>query len=194
MREILVPHDESRGPLSAVRRMLVHSSISELQQLGVYERYCELVDRAALARINQLIGPGWMPVELALAHYDACDQLRLSDAIVTAAGVRAGENLSSALLVAGLGVQDRSPWSFIGAFSRMGRRIYEGGSAQYVKLGEKILEIEHVRNPLFSFHYYRVAHGGFLRKSFGSLGADIHEVTFAPYRAEGQIEVRLSWR
>ncbi|HKU39291.1 MAG TPA: hypothetical protein VJR89_14115, partial [Polyangiales bacterium] len=76
MREIVVPHDFSRGPLVAVRRMLVHSSIAELGALGVYDRYCENIDRGSLDRIKELIGPGWMPVELAIQHYTACDKLR----------------------------------------------------------------------------------------------------------------------
>ena len=77
----------------------------------------------------------------------------------------------------------------------MGRRIHEGGSSRSVKLDRNILQIEHLRNPLFSFRYYRVAHTGFLRKSFASLGVEVDSVTFTSYRAEkGQIEFRLTWR
>ncbi len=197
VREILVPHDMSRGTLSAVRRMLVHSSIAELQELGVYDRYCQLVDREALDRIHELIGPGWMPIDLALEHYAACDRLQLSDAIVHEAGLRAGDKMGGALLVAGAqtSAKDRSPWDVLGAFSRMGRRIYEGGSSQYSKAGPKTLSIEHLRNPLFSLQYYRVAHGGFLRRSFESLGVDVKDVSFSPYRPDKvQIDFRVTWR
>src|SRR3954452_7104382 len=101
MKEIVVPHDHSRGPLVAVRRMLVHSSIAELSLLGLYDRYSELIDTGKLERIRELIGPGWMPVELALEHYLACDKLQLSDAAIREAGERAGDKIGSALLVAG---------------------------------------------------------------------------------------------
>ena len=198
MREVIIPHDPSRGPLTAVRRMLVHSSIAELQVLGVYDRYCECIDRASLERIHELIGPGWMPIELALEHYGACDKLKLSDQFIVDAGQRSGENVGDALLVAGartgVRAKDRSPWSFVGAFSRMGRRIFEGGSSQYVKIGPRTLQIEHLRNPLFAFHYYRHAHTGFLRKSFGSLGVEISDVSYSAYHSDkAQIDFRITW-
>jgi hypothetical protein len=150
-------------------------------------------------RIKELIGPGWMPVDLALEHYRACDALQLNDELILQAGQRAGEKMGSALLVAGAQPQveakDRSPWPLIPAFARMGRRIYEGASAQYVKTGPDSLHIEHIQNPLFSFHYYRVAHGGFLRRAFHALNVEVADLTFVAYRPDqGSIEVRITFR
>lgn len=195
--EIVVPHDHSRGPLIAVRRMLVHSSIAELQALGVHDRYCALIDPVTLEQINALIGPGWMPLSLAFQHYEACDALHLNDKLIVQAGTRAGEKMGNALLVAGTQstAVDGSPWVMVSRFSRMGRRLYDGGSSQYVKVGARALLIEHLGNPLFGLHYYRVAHGGFLRKAFSSLGVDITDVSFSAYRAErAQIGFRVAWR
>lgn len=200
MREIVIAHDKSRGPLVAVRRMLVHSSIAELKQFGLYERYVAVIEPDALEQILELIGPGWMPIELALKHYGACDRLGLTQEEIHAAGLRAGDKMSAALLVGGAqgtaaSGTDRSPWEVIGAFSRMGRRIHEGGSAQYVKLAYNRLQIEHEGNVLFSLDYYRVAHAGFLKQSFDNLGMDITSCTFTAYRPDkAQIEYRLTWK
>lgn len=199
MKEIIVPHDLSRGPLVAVRRMLVHSSIAELGAAGHYDRYRELMQPGALERIRELIGPGWMPVELALEHYSACDRLQLSDESIHEAGTRAGDKMGSALLVAGaqpqVEVKDRSPWPLLQAFARMGRRIYDGASAQYVKTASNALRIEYYGNPLFDFHYYRVAHCGFLRQAFRSLSVEVAEVTLTAYRADkASIDVRILFR
>ena len=199
MKEIVVPHDLSRGPLSAVRRMLVHSSIAELGVLGVYDRYCENIQRVSLDRIKELIGPGWMPVELALDHYTACDKLQLSDDAVFQMGVRAGDKTGSALLVAGaqprVETKDRAPWPLLQAFARMGRRIYDGASAQYAKIGPNTLLIEYVGNPLFAYHYYRVAHRGFMHQAFRALSVEVHDVSFSPYQAEkAAIDVRIVFR
>jgi hypothetical protein len=199
MREIVVPHDLSRGSLVAVRRMLVHSSIAELGVLGVYDRYCENIQRGSLDRIKELIGPGWMPVELALEHYAACDKLQLRDDAIFQMGVRAGDKTGSALLVAGaqprVEMKDRTPWPLLQAFARMGRRIYDGASAQYTKTGLNSLQIEYYGNPLFSFHYYRVAHRGFMHQAFRALSVEVHDVTFAVYRADkAAIEVRIVFR
>lgn len=199
MREIVIPHDLSRGPLVGVRRMLVHSSIAELGAHGLYDRYSEVIERGSLERIRELIGPGWMPVELALEHYSACDRLQLSDEAIHEAGTRAGDKMGGALLVAGaqpqVEMKDRSPWPLVQAFARMGRRIYDGASAQYVKTASNSLRIEHQGNPLFAFHYYRVAHCGFLRQAFLSLSVEVVDVRLTTYRADkASIDVRILFR
>jgi hypothetical protein len=196
-RQVIFPHEPNPSPLTAVRRMLVHSSIRELQQLGHYERYCTLISPQSLAHITELIGPGSMPVDLALEHYRACDQLGLSDDQIYAAGLRAGENIGDALLVAskqlGSGTE-RSAWDVIGAFYRMSRRIYEGGSVQYVKLGSNALQIENRLNPLFSIHYYRIAYGGFIRQGFSKVGINVTEFRLTSYRpAHAEIDARVRW-
>lgn len=199
MREIIIPHDLSRGPLVGVRRMLVHSSIAELGALGLYDRYSEVIESGSLDLIRELIGPGWMPVELVLEHYRACDELQLSDEAIHDAGMRAGDKMGSALLVAGaqpqVEMQNRSPWPLLQAFARMGRRIYDGASAQYVKTASNSLRIEYVGNPLFAFHYYRVAHRGFLSQAFISLSVEVVDVTLSAYRADkASIDVRIQFR
>lgn len=196
-REILVPHEPTRGALKAVRRVLVQSSLAKLRELGFYEPYRALVDPETLETITTQIGPGWLLLELAMAHYRACDALRLSDAQIDELGGLSGDKLAHTLLVArGNKTTDVevSPWLAVGAFSRMGRRIHDGGSTQYVRLGPKQLLIESVGNPLFAIDYYRAAHLAFLRRAFGSLGVNVTESKLTAFRPQGAIvEVRLTW-
>jgi len=199
MSEVIVPHDPGRGPLLGVRRMLVLSSIAGLEEVGLYDRYSAHIDSTTLTSILEMIGPGWMPVELAKSHYEACDRMQLTDAQIQEMGFRAGNKMSGSLLVAGTqapgGTAERSPWELVGAYSRMGRRIYEGSSSQYVKLGPNKLLIEHIGNPLFSIHYFRLAHSSFMRGTFRSLGVEIADVIYSPYRPDPpRIEARLAWK
>jgi hypothetical protein len=197
MWEVLVPHEPTRGVLVGVRRMLVLSSIAELQQVGLYERYCAQIDSGTLANIMEMIGPGWLPLELARAHYEACDRMQLNAAEIHELGDRAGNKMSSALLGAQGTVLSapRSPWDLVSAYARMGRRISEGGSSQYVKVGPNKLLIEHVGNPLYAIDYYRSAHSSFMRGTFSKLGVSIGEIVYSPYRSENaRIEARLSWK
>jgi hypothetical protein len=177
--------------------MLVHSSIRELQQLGFYDRYCALMRPESLAQISELIGPGSMPVDLAVEHYRACDDIGLSEEQVYTAGLRAGDNIGDALMVASKQLSsgaERSTWEMIGAFYRMSRRIYEGASVQYVKLGSNVLQIENRFNPLFSVRYYRVAYGGFIRQAFHKVGIEVDNVRLSPYRPEhAEIDARIRW-
>jgi hypothetical protein len=107
--------------------------------------------------------------------------------------------MGSALLVAHaqpqLDMKERSPWPLLQAFARMGRRIYDGASAQYVKTAPNSLHIEYLGNPLFAFHYYRVAHCGFLRQAFSALSVNLVNVALTPYRADNaSIDVRITFR
>ena len=197
--EIIVPHDPARRELTAVRRVLIQSSLAELKTLGVYERYCASMDPSVLAEMTSLVGPGWVPLEFVLAHYEACDQLQLDDEPIRAAGSRTAENVQRALLANGVQAGDPGlmelPWSMLGAFARMGKRVYEGSSSQYVKIGRKRLLIENVGNPLYGFRYYRIAHAGFIHAAFGKLGVKVVDVSLAPYQSAGAVmETRITWR
>jgi hypothetical protein len=75
----------------------------------------------------------------------------------------------------------------------MGRRIYEGGSAQYTRMGDRALRIEHLENRLFSVRYYRLAHFGFLRAAFTEFGVAEVEVKLASPEG-GPLRVDIRWR
>lgn len=90
---------------------------------------------------------------------------------------------------------EQSTWSLITAFSRMGRRMYEGSSAQYVKVAPNELLIEDVGNPLFTTPYYRSGFLGFLRKSFDQLGFELIKLESSQYRKRGaEIDMRIAWK
>jgi hypothetical protein len=85
------------------------------------------------------IGPGWTPIEIANAHYQACDELALSVDEVSAVGQRVGGQLQGAFVSGAKKVRDRDfdLWSAIGPLHRVWARIYQVGSVQIVKLGPK---------------------------------------------------------
>lgn len=182
-----------------MRRVLIHSSMDELKQVGAFPRYRALIDDVALAAITEAIGPGWLSGELALAHYSACDALGLDDAVITQLGARAGEKIQNTLLVSSTkrepGRGEHSPWDSLGAFWRMGRRLYEGSSSQYVKLGPSELLIETIGNPLFATRYYRLAHVAFLAAAFSAFG--VRAQAHGAYRREAGAEIaeaRIAWK
>jgi hypothetical protein len=177
--------------------MIVQSSLLDIKELGHYERYRVHMLPTELAEVTDAIGPGWLPLEFALAHYRACDRMGISDEQISTMGTRSGAKMQGTLLL-GLNKSSpdeiQSPWETIGAFSRMGRRVYDGGSSQYVKLGPKELQIENIGNPLFSLHYYRVAHLAFLRGAFSAFGVEIKAVKPISFHKDGdRADVRISW-
>jgi hypothetical protein len=46
---------------------------------------------------------------------------------------------------------------------------------------------------LFSIHYFRIAHGSFMQGGFRSLGVEIADAIYSPYRADtARIEARMT--
>lgn len=198
MYDVMVPHDLSRGPLTALRRMVVHSSIAELKQRDLFAGYRKLMEARAFEEITSSLGPGWLDVEVALAHYRACDALGLSDAEIYELGRCSCTKIKGALLVpstpsAGFDAE-LSPWSGIFALWRMGRRVYQGCSAQYTRIGPSELLIEHLHNALFAIRYYRLAHVGFLSAAFGDFGVAHADVKLTTYTRSGDmVKVSVRW-
>lgn len=196
-REIIVPRVAERGPLTAVRGILIQTSLNELRAVGAFEEYRTHIDPAALQAIEANIGPGWLPLEVALAHYDACDRLDLSPEQLEQIGGRVGNRLQGALLqlLAKTARQAGfTPWMVLGAYARMGDRVFQGSSVQFVKVGPKDVDSEIEGNPLFRSPYFRRAFMAATRAAFLALGCRVTHVRLVRVLAEGaEVVFRISW-
>src|ERR1700754_1933092 len=77
--EILVPYDPAAGEVTEVRNLVLQSSLAELKRHGHYDRYVKCIAAETLDDVTSRVAPGWVPVELALAHYQACEDMNLSN-------------------------------------------------------------------------------------------------------------------
>jgi len=196
-REIIIPYTPEWRPLSAVRSIVIHSSLNELKALGHFDRYREPMATSAYERLGDYLGPSWVPVELAIAHYEACDSMHLTNAQLEEMGRRVGDRLQGSLLVT-LSRTARSagftPWLAMAPIYRMARRTFQGTIAQFVKLGPKELQVEILGNPLMRYQYYRTAYCAATRVAFSVLGTRVAYVKFAGYRTKhDETHVRVSW-
>src|SRR5687768_1242405 len=127
-REVVIPHLADAGPLTAVRNVLIQSSLAELKAHGLYERYAAAMQPDALEQLTTAaLSPGWIPVELAHRHYGACDALALSAAQFDALGRAVGDRVQSAVLIA-LAKKVREAnydlWLAVGPLQRVWPRVF----------------------------------------------------------------------
>ncbi|MEY4578953.1 MAG: hypothetical protein RL701_3656 [Pseudomonadota bacterium] len=190
---------EHGSRMTAVRSVLLQSSLDELKHLGHFERYLTFMDPVAFEELSGLvIGPGWIPAELALKHYAACDAMLLTHEQLEAMGTRVSARLHSTLLVTVARSMSNTlggdPWTFMGPLTRLAGRVFQGTRAEIIKLGPKDMRIDVRGNTLFQFQYYRVAYSASLRARFTGFGARIVYVKFAPYNEDNAfMAVRVSW-
>ena len=196
-REVIVARDARRGPLKAVRSLLLQSSLAELKNLGLFDAYLSHMDAEALAQIQANIGPGWLPSELAVAHYSACDRLALTPSELEEVGTRASKRFQGGMLSTFASAARQSgftPWLVMAAYSRIADRMFDGSSAEFVKVGPKDLEVGVRGNPLFGSRYFCSAYGVVTRSAFFVLGTRATHVRLSRYRPEEQaIEARIAW-
>lgn len=196
-REIIIAHERDARPLRAVRNVLIQSSLAELRTLGHYAAYEGLIQRQVLDRlIEASLAPGWIPVELAHAHYEACDRLKLTVEQLGEMGNRVGERVQAALLVSlakKVRQLDFDLWSEIGPLHRMWARVFDGGSVQICKLGSNDELVEERGFSLFRHAYYREAHLAVLQASHRALGVDA-KASIASYNPRSDdLTVRITW-
>lgn len=196
--EIITPHDPSRGPVTAVRNVVIQSSLAQLRAHGFYERYATLIDRAALELLRSDLGPGWIPIELAMKHYQACEDLRLSIPEIMTVAARVGDRLQETSLVSpAKKLRDASVdlWAEVKALQRFRERLHQGGSGQIVKVGPKEMLVEYRGLVLTQFHYYRNAQVAVLRAAYGSVGARITQLKIVHYSApRDEVTYRVCWQ
>jgi hypothetical protein len=197
-REIIIPHTPESGPVTAVKNVLLQSSLTQLQDHGYYDRYARLVDPKVLQELASSLGPGWIPVEIADAHYAACEALKLTTDEISRMGARVGGRVQETTLISAAKTRpnpDFDLWTeAIRPMHRVWARIYQGGSVQIVKLAPKVQQCQLLGFGLVRYRYFRQATLTAISTTHAAMGALIDSskiMSFDP--AQGELTVRLSW-
>jgi len=150
-------------PPRNVRSTVLISSRRALDATGFQESYERHLPETARAELGSVIAGVWLPMELGVAHYAACEALGLSNEEQVKMGRKTGERVNGTLLgtVARLahsaGV---TPWTLIEQLPRFWTRGFDGGDLSHVVLGPKEARVTIVDQPLMRFHYFRYGLAG----------------------------------
>jgi hypothetical protein len=141
-----------------IRSTVLISSRTALQGTPHYEAYERQLPPAARDALRDTIAGVWLPLDLAIAHYSACETLGFPPADQVAMGRKTGERVNGTLLgtIARLahsaGV---TPWTLIEQLSRFWRRGFDGADVTFEKLGPKEARVSLVDLPLLQISYFR---------------------------------------
>ena len=166
--EVFVPFvpDRAHAPMAThVRSTLIASSVASLRARGLFDAYRANLAPALRDELPATIAGLWAPIERGLAHYDACDRLRLPVAELLTIGESVGaRSTQSALslaakLAAGGGA---TPWTVIAQSRRLWERMFQGSSVGVMKIGPKEARMEMIAWPLARIAYNRISYRGIL--------------------------------
>jgi hypothetical protein len=169
--EIVIPHGPNTGPVTAVRNIVLQTSLGRLKAGGHFDLYASHMPPAVLEQLMTNVAPCWVPVEIALMHYEACDKLNLNFDQLSTHGTSVGEHLQRAVLVsAAKKSRAEDLWTTSEQLHRMWPRLYQGGSVQVVKLGPKDKYVEQRGFLMNRYRHYREAQLAAFAAVYGSVG------------------------
>ena len=195
---LLVDYTSPAGPeVTHVRSTLISSSLQTLREFGHYERYLERLDREFHDAVLLTLAPTWLPVDVAMAHYGACDALELTSDDLE----KIGEAVSARIMGTFLGHLTRSarsvgasPWIPFKRYGRLWSRLMMGGRCRVMEIGPKDAQIECTGMPMVRYRYFSEAYLGVIRGSAGMFAKTVY-VRRRPSTgaALGRIIVQTSW-
>jgi hypothetical protein len=195
--QILIAHTEPVTRVSAVRSTLLQGSLQGLKEFGLYERWSSLIAPADRDLIVDAIAPTWLPVEVALAHYEACGRMEVDDAQQAQIGAAVGARVQGTLLAtAGKLARNVGVTPDVAArcFAPLWSRLFQGGSLQIEHAGPKDLTLEFRQSVLPRCAYFRGTLCGNVRSSAQLLGVKVAYCKQVSYdRGKDRLMVKLSW-
>jgi hypothetical protein len=165
-REIVIEYPRPPAParpLTRVRSTIVTSALSALRERGHLDRYLAALDPTNRELIVTTVAGTWLPLDLVMTHYVACESLGLSNdecfAIGSAVGSRMHESVLHLVrsLASGVGV---TPWNAAARYDSFWTRLFDGGGFRLTKVGPKEGLTEFFQLPIARFAYFRSAFCG----------------------------------
>jgi hypothetical protein len=198
--EVLVPFPPAlaREPdATHVRGTLLIASRRTLKRRGHLERYqARLSGEQELAIASSIAGT-WLPIELGVAHYRACDALDLPEDEQRELGAAVVHDLQRtfigmALRAAGteMGV---SPLLGLRKFFGIYARSFQGGGGRMVRVGPKDVRVEFVGNPLAPIPYFRMAYRGFIEAGCEFFAQRVVVAELRSHLSPTSVGYRIAW-
>jgi hypothetical protein len=188
---------QSIQPATKVKSTLIMSSLRTLREAGLFDDYAGHLPPEAKDTILELASPSWLPIEIALAHYGACDQLGLSPSQVTEMAQRVstqaqGTFLGVAIAIArGIGV---TPWTVLGRARSIWERAWVGGGMAGFRIGAQEMRIEVAGWPCARIPYCRYALRGILLGVVSMLSKEAYARELTELQTDLDVAYRVAWR
>ncbi len=190
------PVDGTARALVRVRSTLLLSGIRELRGRNLFDAYCENLDPSAREVVLGAIAGEWLPIAIAMAHFEACDALNLSSTEAFEIGQGSGKRIQQSVLhtlvrlAAGAGT---TPWTVFENYGRLWRRILDGGQVVVLKCGPKEARIDCHGLPPARFAYFRNAFRGTNHVGLSLFARSLFIRELPQPAGDGSLSYRVSW-
>jgi hypothetical protein len=194
--DVFMPFPARFEPVKLVRSTLLMSSFATLKDAGYAETYLRALPKEHHATVVNAVAGMWVPLDVAMAHYAACDSLGLSPERQAALGRGVGERVQGTLLgtvtrmAREVGV---TPWNVIPQFQRFWDRAFDGGGLRGTRLGPKEARIETHKTPFCDYAYFRNSLRGLMLGVIDLFCTKAYASEVKGERAPGTVTFRVQW-
>jgi hypothetical protein len=155
-----------RAPVATeFRSTWLASSLRALRERHLLESYFAALTPAYSDIVRSSIAGAWLPIDVAIAHYHACDGLGLStlDQLAIGAEVtRFAQTTSFGLTLRIATEMGVTPWACFQVQQRLWRAVWRGGDVSVFRLGPREARVEILGWPCSAIAYCRIAMRGML--------------------------------
>jgi hypothetical protein len=197
--EVALPAQYPPGhtrPATRVRSTLLAASVQGLREMGWEARYFAALPSERHLELRMLTAGTWMPLELGVTHYRACDAMGLTSEEMD----RMGENVSLRTQKSFVGMLGRAaagagatPWTIIGNVHRIYGRMIDGADHCIYRVGPKEALIVNVGCPLVEIPYFRTAMIAYYRAAIGVVASTVYANEVPRYRKPLTVGVQVAW-
>ena len=157
---------KSKIPLAThFRSTWLTSSIRAFREQNLLDRYLQALPKQHHEEVLGSIAGVWLPIDIAMAHYAACDAMLLArdEQIAIGRGVTTfAHRTSYSLALRAAKAGGATPWACFAIQPRLWLQVWRGGDVATYKTGPKEARVEIVGWPCAEFAYVRRAMHGVL--------------------------------
>jgi hypothetical protein len=184
------------APCTHVKSTLLLGSLRALRARGHGDAYMARVEPQVAATISDGGVPRWLTIDVAEAHYAACDALRLTTDEMLKIGAVVAPTAASgvSIILKAARTTGADPWTALERAPTYWSRMYFGSALSVTKTGPKDASIHIRRNALARYAYWRTG----LRGIVLELARALSEAAYVREVAQGAmvndaVTYALSW-
>jgi hypothetical protein len=182
-------------PLRAVRSTLLVASYRMVQKLGRDADYLRALPSEHHGTIIEAVVGTWIAVDVAVAHYRACDGLGVPHEEQVEIGRTVGAQIRGTLFGTIVYLSKEvgaTPWSVLPQVPRLWPRLFEGSAIMIWEQGPKDARLDILGLPLVDIAYFRNALRG---QVMGMLDLFCTRTYVSPCKAPnpGVSSLRIQW-
>jgi hypothetical protein len=179
-----------------IRSTWLGSSLQAIRERNLFDQYIAHVTPQHREPILESVAGMWLPMDVGVAHYQACDRLRLGKRERWEIGVQVTQKVHGTSLGLAIRMAKQTgvtPWTILAQLGRLWDRVYQGGDVAVYKRGPKEAVVEIAGWPLAPIPYVQHTMPAVVHAIVAMFCATVYTHDVPTLASSSSIGLRLQW-